>query len=119
MAKRDDEFLRDMLIGFEDSDDYAFVIGGYMRMPADERKQEYHVHLACDAGLMIEIGREVFRLSNSGHDYIQATRDEGIWQSTKNAVAETGGSATLEIVKSLATGFLKQKIAQHTGVEIQ
>jgi hypothetical protein len=63
------------------------------------------------AGLRIE-------LTGAGHDYLDAIRDDGIWQQTKEAVAETGGSATLEILKSLAIGLLKKKIAQHTGIEL-
>jgi hypothetical protein len=61
---------------------------------------------------------KTFELTWLGHDYLDAVRDEGIWHKTKKAVSETGGSATLEIVKALALGFVKKKIAQHTGIEI-
>ena len=32
-------------------------------------------------------------------------RDKGIWEKTKKAVTETGGNATLEMVKIIASGF--------------
>ena len=48
---------------------------------------------------------------------MEAMRDEGIWKRTKDVVAETGGNAALEIVKAIAVGLLKQKIAKHTGLE--
>ena len=53
-----------------------------------------------------------------GHDYLDAVRSETVWQETRQAVAETGGNAAFEIVKALAIGFAKQKIAKHTGIEI-
>jgi len=58
------------------------------------------------------------RITFAGHDYLDAVRSESIWQETKNAVAETGGNATLEILKALAVGFLKKKISQQTGVDL-
>jgi hypothetical protein len=116
--KRDDEYLRGLLIDFEESDDDIHLVAEYMRMPLEERKKLYHVRLACDAGLMVESGDSVYRLTNSGHDYIAAVRNEGVWQQTKAVVAETGGSATLDLLKQLAIGFLKTKIEKHTGVPL-
>ncbi len=59
-----------------------------------------------------------FTVTWAGHDYLDAVRDQGVWDKTKSAVAETGGNASLEIVKALALGFLKKKISQHTGIEL-
>ena len=84
----------------------------------EEAKERYHLELAGDFGLVTAVGRGTFRLTAQGHDYLDAIRDEGIWQTTKNAVAETGGNATLEIVKTLAVGLLKKKISQHTGIDL-
>ena len=67
---------------------------------------------------MTQVNDHVFRMTNQGHDYLDAIRDNGIWTKTKAAVAETGGSATLEIVKALALGFLKKKIETHTGIQL-
>ncbi|MGJ8626150.1 MAG: DUF2513 domain-containing protein [Sulfitobacter sp.] len=58
-----------------------------------------------------------FRVTWAGHAYIDAVRDDDIWAKTKTAVAETGGNASLEIVRELAKGFLKKKISDHTGIE--
>jgi hypothetical protein len=60
----------------------------------------------------------VICLTPSGHDFLDAVRDEGVWAETVAAVAETGGSAALELVKAVAIGFAKKKIAQHAGIEI-
>jgi len=72
---------------------------------------------AVDSGLAIR--RSVrYWITSAGHDYLETIRDEGIWKKTKDVVSETGGSATLEIIMSLATGFLKKKIEKHTGIEL-
>ena len=106
-----------MLLKFEQSDDYDFLVGGAAGLSDEETKMEYHLKLACDAGLMLQQGIGMYRLTSLGHDYLDAVRDEGIWQSTKAAVAETGGNATLEIIKTVAVGFLKKKISDHTGLD--
>mgnify|MGYP007101547341 FL=1 len=41
--KRDDEYLRGLLIDFEESDDDIHLVAEYMRMPLEERKKLYHV----------------------------------------------------------------------------
>ena len=84
----------------------------------DERRERYHILLLIDAGLLTEVGKGTFRITNSGHDYLEAIRDEGIWSKTKAVVAETGGSTTLELVKKLAMGFLNAKIEHYTGMKL-
>ena len=114
--KRDQDYLRELLFEFEAQPDWLIVAFNAMNASPEQRQRLYHVQLLGDAGLVTEVGRSTCRLTNSGHDYIEAIRDEGVWSKTKAAVAETGGSATLEIVKSLAMGFLKKKIEKHTGI---
>ena len=87
-------------------------------MSEDEHKRRYHAALLCDAGLMVQSGDHAFRLTNQGHDHLEAIRDPGLWAKTKDAIAETGGNATLEIMKDLAVGFLRKKIQQNTGIEM-
>ena len=45
-------------------------------------------------------------------------RDEGIWNRTKEAVAQSGGNATLEIITQLGVAFLKKKVRDHTGLDL-
>lgn len=72
-----------------------------------------------DLGLVsLDTRHHWYRMTASGHDYLDAIRDEGIWKRTTAAVTETGGSASVEILKALATGFLKKKISRHTGIEL-
>ena len=123
MPRRNLETIRDLLLKAEaapidENDDFNTGIVDLMDQISAE--EGYHLKLMLDAGLID--GRDVsiglFRLTSSGHDYLDAVRDIGIWSKTKQAVAETGGSATLDIIKSLGIGFLKTKIEKHTGIAL-
>lgn len=107
--QRDDEFIRDFLFGIEKLNDFLVVIPQFPDPDPDERKEMYHVELLCDAGYIIQIGNAGYQLTSQGHDFISSIRDDDIWNKTKAAVAETGGNATLEVMKSLADGFLKKE----------
>ena len=92
-----------------------------IRIPAvadNYRKRYYHIQLLCDAEYMVQINENTYRLTSQGHDFIEAIRDNGIWDKIKDAVANTGGNATIEMVKTLAVGFLKKTISEHTGSEL-
>ena len=104
----------------------------------EEQKREYHVGLLRDnqfvafknerlepygkGGTSLQGRRQIRSLevtaTNSGHDFLEAIRDNTIWNSTKTAVAEIGGGATLDIIKRLAIGLLKTKIEKHTGIAL-
>ena len=116
--RRDDEYIRELLFKIENADDDLFYVIITMGMSADERKEHYHIQLLCDEGLLYQVSDSAYRLTSQGHDFIEAIRDKGIWEKTKEAVAETGGNASLEILKTLALGFLKTKISQHANIEI-
>ena len=116
--QRDDEYIRDFLFEIEKQDDFLVLIPEFLDASPAERKKLYHAQLLCDSGYMIQISDTGYRLTAQGHDFISSIRDEGIWNKTKAAVAETGGNATLEVVKNLAYGFLKKKISDHTSVEL-
>jgi len=96
--------------------DDGLVEFGRQMKPGDE----YQLYLMHDAGLIEGNGYKsgIFFITNQGHDFLDAIRDEGLWQKTKDTVSETGGNATLEIVKALAIGFLKKKIAQQTDIDL-
>ena len=64
------------------------------------------------------MSRDGYRLSNDGHDFLKAIRSDGVWSQTKKIVAESGGNATLELIKTLATSFLKKEIEDRTGLKL-
>ncbi|WP_417279242.1 DUF2513 domain-containing protein [Celeribacter sp.] len=124
MAKRNLDRMREILCFIEDDNDVhgRAILAGNAFFNAED---SYQIQLLQQAGFIqvgpISMGSGMpswGSVTFEGHDYLDAIRDEGIWSKTKNAVAETGGSASIEIVKALAVGFLKKKISQHTGMEL-
>ena len=119
--KRDNDYLRSLLFKIESIDGYLISIPLTYGMSDEQQKEYYHVQLICDAGYLVKLRdtkNSCYRLTSQGHDFIDAIRDKGIWEKTKAAVAETGGHATIEILKTLAHGFLKKKVAEHTGIKL-
>jgi hypothetical protein len=53
----------------------------------------------------------------AGHEFLDAIRDSEIWRQTKAGVDMAGGFS-VDLISSLAKGFLKKKIEKHTGVEL-
>ncbi|MCR9157028.1 MAG: DUF2513 domain-containing protein [Rhodobacteraceae bacterium] len=130
MPKRDLDRMRELLMIAEEfeaafpEDDEAGLVDMDSAMDARQDildpRDEYQLWLMERTG-WIDVPNDwirLFRITPLGHDYLDAVRDEGIWAQTKKAVADTGGNATIEIVKALATGYLKKKISQHTGIQI-
>ncbi|MDJ0993118.1 MAG: DUF2513 domain-containing protein [Dinoroseobacter sp.] len=116
--QRDDDYIRSLLFEFVEQEDWLILVTDTLSSNKEDRKRRYHVLLLCDAGLMTQVGNSTFRLTSQGHDFVSALQDEGIWQKTKDAVAKTGGNATITIIQQLAVGYLKKKIETQTGVEL-
>lgn len=83
----------------------------------------YHYELADEAGLVDMGGSGVMngilfrRLTWSGHDFVDAVRDEDIWNKTKEGALAAGGFS-FDLVKDLAKGFIRKKVETLTGVEL-
>lgn len=114
--RRDNEYLRDLLFEFESDSDYLIPASPVLDDTEKGRKRWHHIQLLEDYGYILETGIGMYRLTSQGHDFIESIRDEGIWEQTKKAVTETGGNVTIEMIKSIACGFLKKKIQDHTGI---
>ena len=116
--QRDNEYIRELLFEIEQQDDCWILVIRTLNDSNQDKRKWYHIQLLCDDGCLIEINDSAYRLTSQGHDFIESIRDNGIWEKTKNVVAESGGNATFEIVKALAYAFLRKKIYDHSGVEL-
>ncbi|MDG9816558.1 MULTISPECIES: DUF2513 domain-containing protein [Pseudomonas] len=126
--RRDMDLLRLLLLQLESASDKAAPILIYR--PGDltidgytDDQVRYHYALAVAAGLVDQGGNgplngmQFRRLTWSGHDFVDAVRDNEIWAKTQQTASAAGGFG-LELLKDLAKGFIKKKIVEHTGVEI-
>ncbi len=79
-----------------------------------------HVELMKEAGLVeAHVPRadgvapqmaRVFRLTWTGHDFLDSTRNASVWAKTKAFIAEKGGGASFEVVKAVAISFTKAQL---------
>lgn len=110
--KRDDDLIRGMMLDMEASEDWLHDFG--LTMDDDEQVEAEHFHalLLADEGLLAPYGnRGVFRLTNQGHDWISAVREDKIWAKTKAAAGGVKG-ISLSLLGSIAEGFVRQKLAE-------
>jgi hypothetical protein len=117
-VKRDNDLIRSLLLEFESADRATLIFPDYAGKDSIYSKRHYHVQLLCDSGFLCREGKSGYRISNSGHDFLDAMRDEGIWKKTKDTVAISGGNATLGFIKQIATALLKKQIRDRTGLDV-
>lgn len=126
--KRDMGLMRLLLLKLEELDEdgqsiYHYTsddiqIDGYTWSQVN-----YHYDLAEEAGLVDMGGSGVMngilfrRLTWTGHDFVDAVRDEDIWNKTKEGALAAGGFS-FDLVKDLAKGFIRKKVETLTGVEL-
>lgn len=124
--KRDMDLIREVLLAIEERDDgdSYFSVSDLF----DSYQQQYRYCQWCEeAGLIKGANRglhvadvEPFlpeRLTFKGADFLDSVRDPKVWAKTK-AGAEAVGGLTFELLGELATGLLRTKIKQHTGIDI-
>lgn len=126
--KRDMDLLRNLLFQIEDKDVGLFndilveapgidqpILQGHLRLLTEAKLID--AITAPDCGDNFDYYTPI-RLTWAGHDFLDSVRDPEIWSKTKEG-AESAGGFTLELLAALAKGFLKLKIKQHTGVELE
>ena len=87
---------------------------GYLEM----HKPGYKTGSIPDNLGLASYGMHFFTITWTGHDYLDAIRNEGVWAKTKDIVAKEGGNMALELVKALAVGFAKKQLEDRTGFKL-
>lgn len=115
--KRNDDLLRDILIKVEAQRDWLIHVPQTISQTLEEREFVYHVNLLCDAGFMTQVSKSGYRMTNHGHDYLDAIRSDTVWNKTKVGAARVGGM-TIGMMKDLAVAYLKQEAAEKLGIQL-
>ena len=130
--KREMDILRDLMLILEalpiraggmvsiPYDDQIFTVSGY-----SEEQIIYHLRQLVESGFIdsanaqsMSMGGFSFQgLTPSGHDFLDSVRDSEIWNKTKEGASAAGGFS-LDLLKDLAKGFVKQQIKKHTGIDV-
>lgn len=111
----DNDYVRDMLLEFEKSDEWFMVVALYVGATPEEEKKFAHCELLVDVGLFQQYENHAYRMTSKGYDFVQAIRNEDDWIKTKELALTTGG-ATLEVVKDVALSLMKQKIPETIAI---
>ena len=122
--KRNFDLIRKLLLEIESKDD------GSGRLPELEfADNDYetieHLLLMQEAGLIDAQdastlgGRNLLvrRLTWQGHDFLGSVRDNAVWKKTKEGLNKVG-SFTFDAVLGLAKAYVKEQLAQHTGISL-
>lgn len=113
--KRDLNLIRELLLYIESSDHLYLQEETFYDICQDASKLRYNIYLMVDSGLIDAIditGHRLYKtlpiynilyLTSAGCDYLDSVRDQSVWNQVCEILTNVGGSASLEIVKSIAT----------------
>ncbi len=124
--KRDMDLVRKILLACEASPtSYApevIEIDGY-----DHDQIAYHIGLAVQAGLMTGIDRThlgsdtdewiASGLTWDGHEFIEQSRDESIWEKAKKAATAGAGGLSFAILKAALGAFGTAELMKHVPIK--
>lgn len=108
--KRDIELIRQILFAIEKLE-HGIPRGNIEIEGYSEEEIGYHVYLMDDAGLII--GMDATSLSSlspfmmpqnltwAGHDFLDAARDDTVWNGVKKKIEAVSGAVTFELLTAL------------------
>jgi hypothetical protein len=83
-------------------------------------QQLYHYVLMEEAGLIVArfvqgnegevVSAIVERLTNAGHDFLEASRSDTIWYKFKQSVAKVGGSISVPVAVELLKALVRTEL---------
>jgi hypothetical protein len=118
--KRDMDLVRKILLAVEDDahneEMELFVIDGY-----DDETVTEHVRLLAGAGFVEAMNLGTMdgaewrptRLTWSGHDFLEAARNDSIWFKAKSKILEQGIGLSIEVLKAMLLSVAKEKLGMH------
>ena len=122
--KRDIGLIREILLQVEARPS----VNDWGPVEIDGRSQEeisYHVKMLGDDGLlealdMRSLGPDGFKydpkfLTARGHDFLDSIRSPSVWGKVKQKLAVIGGSASLEVVKTIAKKAVEDVLSNPPG----
>ncbi len=124
--KRNPDLERQILLTIEASTDDPMAWVSLERLTEyTGREKSYHVLLLHEAGLIEALNTSTDsgsdwipkRLTMAGHQYLEAIRDPEVWRQTKEN-AQKIGNFSLEVLSALAKGFVRTKIKNLTGYDV-
>lgn len=113
--KRDLDLVRKILLHLEGGGASPSGLGAFVEYGYDIGAIHYHVQLLHDAGL-IEADEIVpgqwwpERMTWAGHEFLDAARNEKLWQETKKRVEKGTGGAPFSVFHELLLSGLRARL---------
>jgi hypothetical protein len=113
--KRDLDLVRRILLHLEEGEANPSGFGAFVDEGYDAGAIHYHLRLLHDAGL-IEADEIVpgqwwpERMTWSGHEFLDAARDEELWRETKRRVETGTGGAPFSVFQELLLRGLRARL---------
>lgn len=114
--KRNLDLIRAIMLRIESSSETSFDAYDFLDLCTDKSALHYNIYLMYDAGFIEALEVEILQsslpvyrilwLTNYGCEYLDTVREPSVWQKTQTALQSVGGSAPLDIVKSVAGSLL-------------
>jgi hypothetical protein len=115
--KRDMDLIRKVLLAVEEHGSpfnvRALKIDGYEKFDVS-----YHVGILREGGYLEakdmtthDSGGKLWAptvLTWKGHDFVDATRSDTIWQKAKDRIAKIGGDVSIDVIKGMAVQIAKE-----------
>lgn len=110
--KRDDDYLRELLLELEAGDDWMHLSVQTLGDSAEEAKRHFHILMLMDAGFLAPMTAKMqtFRITNTGHDFLAMIRSDDAWSKVKATGSKLGG-ASVQMLYRIAEGYARQKLA--------
>jgi hypothetical protein len=115
-VKRDIELIRKVMLAAEKTEDPNELIDPKFDGHS-ETEVSYHIALLDDAGLLHGQDRSaigVFRwsagtLTWAGHEFVEAVRDDGVWQEALAITAKSGSGVVFDVLTKALIKVLEQR----------
>jgi hypothetical protein len=116
--KRDMDLCRKILQLIEDTDAGAYTIEAESLgefSGSDQGAVDHHVKIMVGAGFIESSGSVhgspiVRGLTWEGHEFVEKSRDPGLWEKAKRLAKEKTGGITIEILTLLLSALAKKAI---------
>lgn len=116
--KRDLDLIRHILLKVEESPDFYISLSSLIEESQyNLNDADYNTMLLSEAGFLKLAGFSprkdnvhdwlIIRMTNKGHDYLDAVRSPSVWRDTKERIQEKAIGLTLEGVMSVAVAVAK------------
>ena len=117
--KRDMDIVRAILVVVETQEAGVHISGVPTVGEASAETVAEHIRIMKDADLLYAevIGSSdqgyvvhIFGLTWKGHDFLESVRNDTVWQKVCGKIKDVGAGMTIELVKELATSYLKEML---------